>query len=193
VSLSPGMPVSPPGYHKGGLISIARLLMDHGAGALNEPGETPLHAAVTSGYMDMVELMLEREAALEAKTEDGETSLHLAAGFGLHDIAELLRKRGASVTALSSEGQTPLHKAARYADRKTVELLLARGAEVNVRDNLVSSPLHYAAENDLEVVKLLMSRNGDHKAVNKDNDTSLDIATRCGNKDIAAYLRKFKL
>jgi len=55
---------------------------------------TPLHIAAYEDYKEVVELLLTKNADVNAKDEIGETPLHAAVLKGHMDVAELLRQHG---------------------------------------------------------------------------------------------------
>jgi ankyrin repeat protein len=64
----------------------------------HETGETALHLAAGEGHLEIVKLLLEHGADVNAKTAY-ETALHLAAGEGHLEIVKLLLEHGADVNA----------------------------------------------------------------------------------------------
>lgn len=70
-------------------------LIAHGA-AVNKPGWTPLHYAAAAGDDEIVALLLDRKADINARSPDGMTPLAIAAREGHDRTAGLLRQRGAT-------------------------------------------------------------------------------------------------
>ena len=64
----------------------------------NDNGWTPLHYAAYGGKKEIVELLIAKNANVNAKV-DGRTPLHYAALKGHKEIAELLIAKGADVNA----------------------------------------------------------------------------------------------
>lgn len=60
---------------------------------------TPLHVAAKWGKANMVALLLDRGANIEAKTRDGLTPLHCAARSGHEQVVDMLLERGAPISA----------------------------------------------------------------------------------------------
>jgi len=118
-------------YPQNRLSKDTELLLTKGADVnlKNKDGRTPLHLAVESADGDIVELLLDKGANIDAKDdESGFTALHHAARFGNKNVAELLIARGADINAKDKQGHTPLYVAVNH-DYKVAELLINKGAD----------------------------------------------------------------
>mmetsp|Transcript_17732 Transcript_17732/g.43007 ORF Transcript_17732/g.43007 Transcript_17732/m.43007 type:complete len:335 (+) Transcript_17732:1474-2478(+) len=105
-------------------------------------GKTPLHLAALAGALPMVTVLLQRGAAVRAKTiignsgrddVDDATSLHLAAQRGHTEVVRALLAAGASVDDQDFLQKTALHLAAEQGHLPTVRLLLASGADAEMQ------------------------------------------------------------
>jgi len=81
--------------------------------ALDEAGWTPLaravyHPELKRGFLDVVQVLIEAGANLEATIGYGVRPLMLAAGYGETDIVDLLIRSGADVLAKNEGGFTAL-------------------------------------------------------------------------------------
>ena len=70
--------------------------------ATDHLGETSLHKAAKSGHTDIVHMLLENGANINAQCKSLQTPLHKAAIFEKEDILRLLIKYGADVNAMSN-------------------------------------------------------------------------------------------
>ena len=61
--------------------------------------QTPLHIAARIGNVDIVALLLQHGASVNAPTKDLYTALHIAAKEGQDEVAAVLIDHGASLTA----------------------------------------------------------------------------------------------
>ena len=61
--------------------------------ALKVNMSTPLHLAATGGDLDIVKMLIEHDANIEAKNSAQETPLHRAALFNRVDIVDYLLSR----------------------------------------------------------------------------------------------------
>lgn len=73
------------------------MLLAKGA-AINRPNWTPLHYAAASGSNDIVVLLLERGADINAASPNNTTPLMMAAGEGYDATVKLLLAKGANAT-----------------------------------------------------------------------------------------------
>lgn len=88
-----------------GHLELTRRLLERGA-QLNRSGWTPLHYAASSTEPGVVGLLLDRGAAIDARSPNGTTPLMMAARYGAIDGAELLRLRGADASLRNDRGLT---------------------------------------------------------------------------------------
>lgn len=95
--------------------------------------QTPLHIASRLGNVDIVMLLLQHNADLDAVTKDMYTPLHIAAKEGQDEVAAVLLEHGANNTAATKRGFTPLHLAAKYGNIKVARLLIQKDAPVDAQ------------------------------------------------------------
>lgn len=97
--------------------------------------------------VEVVELLLEAGADVNATYRAGVTALHTAAGFErCADMVKVLIKAGADVNFGNRHKETPLHQACSHVGEGhpsacVVETLLEAGAEVNAVDRWGSTPV----------------------------------------------------
>ena len=60
------------------------------------PGGTPLHVAAMKGYIDIIELLLESGANIDAVNDDQETPLYKSCNFNQLDAVKVLLRYGAN-------------------------------------------------------------------------------------------------
>ncbi|XP_014290388.1 ankyrin-3 [Halyomorpha halys] len=82
-------------------------------------GWSCLHEAVYRDSLNIVELLLDRDAYIDAQTNAGDTPLHLAVENNRYKIAKKLIKSGANVNIKNSDGKT-VFDVAKSLDRKEI-------------------------------------------------------------------------
>ncbi|KAF4819142.1 Vegetative incompatibility protein HET-E-1 [Colletotrichum siamense] len=118
--------------------------------------------AARYGRVEIVRLLLDTNAALEAKTGNGETALTVAATKGHDAVVQLLLDREANIEAARSDGSTPLAIAADEGHVRITRLLLDHGANTEARDREHYTPLLLAARRTHHhVVQLLVDHGAD--------------------------------
>lgn len=107
-----------------GQLEWCERLLKRGA-KVNQPGWSPLHYAASGPNPRIVELLLGRGAALEARSPNGSTPLMMAARYGSEDAVRLLVERGADPT-LRNERDLSAADFARLAGREKLAEQLRR-------------------------------------------------------------------
>ncbi|XP_039201373.1 transient receptor potential cation channel subfamily A member 1 [Crotalus tigris] len=176
--------------HPGGLQHLNEefLKMKHIRDLLTDEdheGCTPLHYACKQGMPLTVNILLDMNVSVYAKSRDKKSPLHFAASHGrLNTCLRLLESM--DDTRLLNEGDrkgmTPLHLAAQYGHEKVTQLLLKKGALFN-SDYKGWTPLHHAALGGYSrTMEIILNTN--MKATDKVNDkgdTALHLAAREGH------------
>jgi ankyrin repeat protein len=90
--------------------------------------EPPLTAAATSQRTDLVKLLLENGADVNARDDEGYTALMEPAECGDQEVVEVLLAAGIDVNARNVEGFTALQYAKEQGHTKIVDLLAQAGA-----------------------------------------------------------------
>jgi ankyrin repeat protein len=151
-------------------------------------GSTLLHHAAGFGSLDVMALLVDAGADVNAKNRRGSTPLHWA----IDDEAKvrLLLSRGASVNAKQVEGRTPLYQAASLGNGfAIVRLLLNQGADSNLAMSNGRTPLMAAAaRGDVEVMRALMDAKASVDTRNGAGETALILAATDGNPEAVRLL-----
>lgn len=121
---------------------------------IGEVEATPLYIAAQNGYLEVVKLLVENGAYVDAKLNtDGATPLYIASLNGHLEVVELLLNAGADPNVEVSSIYTPLYVAAYNRNLDIVNLLLKAGSNVILEHRL--SPLNIAASGH-DLVKTLI-------------------------------------
>ncbi|KAL1954580.1 hypothetical protein VTO42DRAFT_915 [Malbranchea cinnamomea] len=122
-------------------------------------GFTPLHEAIKSRRLRMMQLLVDWGADVNAKvTTSGLTTLHVAARQGV-PFVRLLLENGADPNKLGRYSKSVLHRAA-FLEPDVVQLLLDYGADPNIKNNNGQTPLEVAKSFNCSdvIAKLLQQR-----------------------------------
>ena len=159
----------------------------------NSNGLTPLHYAASAGHNDIVELLIERGANVNA-TDSGKggTPLDYAHWGDQEEVIETLNAHNAQrehEKGGKGIGQSSLiHDAALDGDIDEVQRQLDAGVDPNLKSSKGATPLFYAVYGGhLEIVELLITRGADVNAVYLNNSV-LDQAHSYDDKEIVELL-----
>jgi ankyrin repeat protein len=75
---------------------------------VNQPGWTPLHYAATGGHIELIQMLLEESAYIDAESPNGTTPLMMAARYGSAKATQLLIDEGADLQIKNQLGLTAL-------------------------------------------------------------------------------------
>jgi uncharacterized protein len=107
--------------------TIARELVRRGADvaavSMNPMEVTPLHSAATAHATEIVRMLVESDAPVNAKQHGGWTPLHSAANNGDEEMIKFLLQHGADPLTQSDDGKTPAQIAQLKGRDKAVQLL----------------------------------------------------------------------
>jgi ankyrin repeat protein len=120
---------------------LVRTRLDEGADANTGRGTyfgPLLKQAAELGHVDIVALLLDRGADIEAEDDLGQRPLQCAARFGQTEVVRLLLDRGADLNAVDWSGQTALSNAAIEGHLGLCDLLRSRGAHRGLTDALAA-------------------------------------------------------
>ena len=117
-------------------------------------------AAAALGHLDVVRLLIERNADVDGRTLTGSTPLRVAAHDGHLDVVRCLVESGADVNARNDYESTPLMAACYYGHVSVVTYLINKGAFMDLQyQDSGNTALHDAVKRGyLEMVSQLLSR-----------------------------------
>ena len=101
---------------------LATKLIAKGAD-VNKTGWTPLHYAASNGHVDVIKLLIENHAYIDAESPNGSTPLMMASMYGNAQSVKLLLEEGADSLLKNQIGLTALQFAQRANRPDSAELL----------------------------------------------------------------------
>ena len=110
-----------------GNLEAVKLLIARDAD-VNKPGWTPLHYAASAGsprHTEIIALLLEHHAFIDATSPNGTTPLMMAAHYGSEQAVQLLLNEGADPTMRNQLGLTAADFALRVGRKESAEKIAA--------------------------------------------------------------------
>ncbi|XP_063600932.1 inversin-like [Penaeus indicus] len=145
---------------------------------------SPLHRAAGKGRRQVVAMLLEAGAEVNAKDRSESSPLHWAAGGGHDAVVELLLSKGVRVNAGNRFGQRAVHYAAYFGHLTTLEILQEGGADVDAKDDNGDTPLHLAAsQGHLLALFALVKRGASTNKSNRRGKTPKDMMKKPSDGD----------
>ncbi|KAL2871413.1 ankyrin repeat-containing domain protein [Aspergillus lucknowensis] len=145
---------------RSGNLEMVKLLLDHGADVnkMEKKNYTtsPLHAALSVGAPEIIELLQQKSDFIKIAVSPDETALLRAVQEAKRELVKVLLDSGADTSLQGPRQWQAIHIA--HLDVTCMELILAAGADINAM-SAPGTALYLAAFNGVpEVVKLLASR-----------------------------------
>jgi ankyrin repeat protein len=107
-----------------GNTDLAQQLIAKGAD-VNKTGWAPLHYAATRGHLQMISLLLDKYAYIDAASPNGTTPLMMAAFYGTPPAVKLLLDAGADPLLKNDQGMTAIDFAQKNNRADSAELIAA--------------------------------------------------------------------
>ena len=153
---------------KEGYFPIVEMLLEENRfediDCLGQSGQTPLHEAAFECHYDIVKILVEKGANVNAKTSNGYIPLHYVSPSSRENalkIAKLLIEKGSDVQSKTKSNSTCLQFAAKSNMNciKMVKLLISNGAFTNSKDpEMVEACYDAVCSGNVEIVKLFIDK-----------------------------------
>ena len=192
---------------------VAELLYQNGANVDDRDchGGTPLREACKTGFserktgfLDIVQFLINHGADVNAQGLDGFAPLHIAAIHGHLPTVRLLVEHNADIHIRNELRKTPLHVVTGSHPRPDhidiMRVLLKHGADPNARDHRGCTPLHqrpwwggYARMGTAKGARLLLEHGAIIDAKERRGMTPLDLALEDGHTSIVVCLTEWSM
>ena len=138
---------------------------------------TAVMYAAEDGHVEVVRLLLEHGADINAPSKYGSTAWNFAAWGGHVEVVRLLLEHGADINAQNDDGTTALMSAASGGRVEVMRFLLEHGADINAQNDDGTTALMIVArnaqENHVEVMRFLLEHGADINAQDNRGRTAL--------------------
>ena len=170
---------------------IGKLLIENGARieAKNSIQETPLHVAAWKGNIGFVKLLVENNADIYAENNINQTPCELAIDENHIEVVDYFLENGFKINTEMSNYENMLLFSAAKGKLDVLKLLVDK-ISINYKDKFGRTALHYAAiNNQVIIVKYLLSKNVNRRIKDIQDKTPLDIAKTNGYVEIIELLK----
>ncbi len=148
-------------------------------------GNTALHFAAMFGYLELAELLIEKNSDVNAVTNRGRIPLHYAVSRYYKEVIELLIDSGSDVNATDSDGSPVLSYTLYIGEISLIELLITKGADINrVSENGNSFLLEAAQFGENEIVSFLLKKNIELPSEGERGSALLEAAVESAHSDL---------
>jgi ankyrin repeat protein len=153
-------------------------------------GRTALHCACKNGHLEVVKLLVEHGASIEATDNNGLTPLLEAAGAMSLDVVRFMEGMGSDINAIAADGRTVLHISAAGNSVSNLEYLIQSPRlthSLSTRSKNGSTVLLCAVKaGSLEATRFILQRSSRSDILSKTDDghTCLHYAVISGKPKI---------
>ncbi|KAK1938160.1 Ankyrin-1 [Phytophthora citrophthora] len=159
--------------------------------ATRDGGWTPLHLAVITEEIEVINELLATGAMLDAVDADGQTPLLQACLGGQLKLVRLLLNAGANPSHQNKQAHSPLHYLSAFCrDRQLLRDIIANGADVNAKSMKLNTPMHFAAMNGNEVAtQVLLEHGASASVINEDKRSVVYLAKKWRHRSVEDLVR----
>uniref|UniRef100_A0A8B9TJS9 Ankyrin repeat and kinase domain containing 1 n=1 Tax=Anas platyrhynchos TaxID=8839 RepID=A0A8B9TJS9_ANAPL len=155
-----------------------------------DKGWTPLHLASFKGHIEIIHLLKDSHAKLNARGSMDWTPLHLATRYSEEPVVCELLRCGADPNIAEKSEWAPLHFAVQRGSFLTVINLLECRADVNAKNKVGWTPLHLAVlKGNMAIIKTLIKAGALLDVEDITGCTALQLAIRHQKENIITLLQ----
>ncbi|XP_043472529.1 putative ankyrin repeat protein RF_0381 [Leptopilina heterotoma] len=181
-------------------LEISKLLLQHPVKVNDETqdhDQTPLHFAVQNGNVEIIKILLEKGAVVNATNKELNTPLHIAVSdkYNLSEsVIQLLLENGADIKIYNENSRTPHDVCVnasikRILSQHEIKMLLDSDGDIEEKDCWGYTALHRAVNSEsYELVEFLLCIGCDVNAETEFDETPLHLASQIRHKKISLLL-----
>jgi len=175
-------------------MEVVKILMKRGAdiNASLKRGPatyTVLSVSAMYGFKDLVDLLIDRDAAISKDTL--EPTLNSSMEMGHPQLFEYVQKKGLDLAALKEKDPTLVYDAAAGGSVEIMKSLLKHGFELDQKDKDGYTPLHVAAvAGKIKMIEFLITRGLNKDARSMKGETAYNVAVSAEATESAEFLKK---
>ncbi|KAJ7238153.1 hypothetical protein C8J57DRAFT_1566206 [Mycena rebaudengoi] len=167
----------------------AKYILAHARPITNKEKGDCLVASSYYGYLDMVCLLIENGADVNAQSGEYGNALQAATANGHESVVCLLIEKGADVNAQDVTYGNALQAASACGNKSLASLLIEKGADINVQCGYYGNPLQAASAGGYEsLASLLIEKGADINAQGGEYGSALQAASASGHESLARLL-----
>ncbi|PAA54585.1 hypothetical protein BOX15_Mlig005281g1, partial [Macrostomum lignano] len=153
-------------------------------------GNTALHVAAGKRDLEMVKILCDSGADINAQNNAGQTPLHISANEGDEAVVRFLHSNKADASILDKQDRSPLHMAAERGQTKIVELLIDKfKCNVLARTKDGSTLMHVTSQSGFPETTMAFLRRGVPLHMpNKSGGVCLHAAAKSGHASVVRSL-----
>ncbi|RDD47645.1 putative ankyrin repeat protein [Trichoplax sp. H2] len=151
---------------------------------------SPLHYAARRKESIAVEWLIKNKVDINQRDDRGRCAIHHAIEIGMVEPLKVLLKYGARTDIANNENKVPILYAIAHDRGDCLKVLLKHCKDINQCYDNFGTALHYAVRcKKPRCVEVLLQFNVDIYAINKANETSIDVAAKVNSVTIQEILR----